>query len=205
MTTSTSTGTAPALAGAASQDLQPSERAHARQYLQHTRDGVVAATGGLSEAQWKFKPAPESWSIAEILEHMVLTQELILGPVCAQLANAPPAPADHDAKQVDALIVSAFPDRTSKFKGPEILTPAGRLTPSEAIERLSANCVRLSEYLESTPGLRQHAVESRPLKAISNGKFQAMDGYQWVLAVAAHTERHTRQILEVKADAHFPG
>jgi hypothetical protein len=204
MTTSSSTATAPALEGAA-QDLQPSELAHAREYLQQTRDGVAAATEGLSEAQWRFKPAPECWSIAEILEHMVLTQELIMGPVFAQLATAPPAPADHDARQIDTLIVGVFPERTAKFKGPEILAPTGRWTPSEATARLTANCVRLSEYLESTPGLRQHAVESRPLKAISKGEFQVMDGYQWVLAIAAHTERHTRQILEVKADAQFPG
>jgi hypothetical protein len=31
-----------------------------------------------------------------------------------------------------------------------------------------------------------------------------MDGYQWVLATAAHTERHTKQILEVKSDPNFP-
>jgi hypothetical protein len=32
-----------------------------------------------------------------------------------------------------------------------------------------------------------------------------MDGYQWILAVAAHSARHTQQILEVKADPKFPG
>jgi hypothetical protein len=31
-----------------------------------------------------------------------------------------------------------------------------------------------------------------------------MDGYQWILAAAAHTERHAKQMLEVKADDDFP-
>jgi hypothetical protein len=31
-----------------------------------------------------------------------------------------------------------------------------------------------------------------------------MDGYQWILAAAAHAERHTKQILEVIANAAFP-
>jgi hypothetical protein len=31
-----------------------------------------------------------------------------------------------------------------------------------------------------------------------------MDGYQWVLGVAAHTERHTKQIREVQATAGYP-
>ncbi len=33
---------------------------------------------------------------------------------------------------------------------------------------------------------------------------QVMDGYQWVLAAAAHTERHAKQMLEVIAEDTFP-
>jgi len=29
-------------------------------------------------------------------------------------------------------------------------------------------------------------------------------GYEWILFIAAHSERHTKQILEVKADPNFP-
>ena len=31
-----------------------------------------------------------------------------------------------------------------------------------------------------------------------------LDGYEWVLFVAGHSERHTKQINEVKADPNFP-
>ncbi len=31
-----------------------------------------------------------------------------------------------------------------------------------------------------------------------------LDAYEWVLFIAAHSERHTKQILEVKADPNFP-
>jgi hypothetical protein len=66
------------------------------------------------------------------------------------------------------------------------------------------NCTRLMDYVESTPGLRQRAAEAPPLKAISKGVHVVMDGYQWVLAAAAHTERHAKQMLEVIADDAFP-
>jgi hypothetical protein len=158
----------------------------------------------LSEAQWKFKPAPDRWSIAEILEHIVLVQELALGPIREQLAKAPAASADRDYKQVDAIVVNQFPDRLTKFQAPEIVQPTGRWAPSAALDRLLKNYGRLGEYLESTPDLRQHRAPAPPLKAISKGAFESMDGYQWVLASAAHTERHTKQILEVKADPNFP-
>ena len=176
----------------------------ANAYIDKTRDGLIAAVQGLSETQWNFQPAPGCWSIAQILEHVVVTQEVVFASVFPRLAGAPPAPADHIREVVDELIVTRFAQRAKKFNGPEAVHPAGRWTPPECLTRLDANCVRLHAYLADMPDLREHAVESRPLKAITDGAYQFMDGYQWVLAMAAHTERHTGQILEVKADAHFP-
>jgi hypothetical protein len=176
---------------------------HARLYLQQTQIGVVGATKGLSQAQWKFKPAADRWSIAEIVEHMVVAQELILGPIREQLAKAPVI-SERDNKHVDAIVENQIPDRTSKFQAPEILRPTGRWTPAVAMDRLSKNYAQLLEYLEKTPDLRQHAVDAPPLKAVSKGEYETMDGYQWILTAAAHTERHTKQILEVRADANFP-
>ncbi|HTX37823.1 MAG TPA: DinB family protein [Bryobacteraceae bacterium] len=176
----------------------------ANAYIDQTRNGLIAAVQGLSEVQWTFQPAPECWSIAQILEHIVVTQEVVLDSLLPRLAGAPPAPANHNPDVVDALIVTRFAERSRKFQGPKAVLPAGRWTPAECLSRLDANCVRLHQYLEATPGLREHAVESLPLKAISDGAYQFMDGYQWMLAMAAHTQRHTLQILEVKADANFP-
>jgi len=31
-----------------------------------------------------------------------------------------------------------------------------------------------------------------------------LDAYEFVLLIAAHSERHTKQILEVKADPNYP-
>jgi hypothetical protein len=89
---------------------------------------------------------------------------------------------------VDAVVVNQFPDRLTKFQAPEVLQPAGRWAPSVALDRLLENYGRLSHYLESTPDLRQHILEAPPLKAISKAAFGSMDGYEWVLATAAHTE-----------------
>jgi len=42
----------------------------ARQYFAVTRSRLEKATTGLTDAQARFKPAPDCWSIAEILEHL---------------------------------------------------------------------------------------------------------------------------------------
>jgi len=186
------------------QKLTAEELDQARLFLEQTQNGIVGATKGLSEAQWRFKPTVDRWSIAENLDHIVIVQERVLGPILDQLANAPAPPADRDCKLVDAIVINHFPNRLAKFPAPESVRPLDQIAPSEILNRLTANFARLANCLESTPGLRQHAAPAPPLKAVSKGVFELMDGYQWILAAAAHTERHTKQILEVKADANFP-
>ena len=191
-------------AGASAQELQPAEVARARAYLEQTRDGVIAAAQGLSQAQWTFKPAPGRWSAAEIVEHIVRTEELILGPIRQQLAAAPAPPAERDSRAIDAVVMAKLPDRSRKFQAPEPLQPAGTWTESEALDRLRKDTAGLIAFLESTPDLRRHILDAPPLEAVSGGQYKSMDGYEWLLGAAAHTERHTRQLLEVKADPNFP-
>jgi len=197
--------TSGAAALAAEPALTRSELEQAHLYLEQTHSGMVGALKGLSDAQWKFKPAPDRWSIAEIVEHTVFVQERVLGPLREQLATAPEAPAGRDNKVVDGIVINQFPNRLTKFKVPEFAQPTGRYTAAESLDRLTKNYARLAEYVESDPDLRKRALEAAPLKGISQGAYESMDGYQWILAAAAHTERHTKQILEVMAEADFPG
>jgi hypothetical protein len=192
--------TSGAAALAAQQTLTSSEIEQANLHLQQTQNGVIGAIKRLSEAQWAFKPAPDRWSIAEIVEHMIFVQERVLGTLRDQLLTAPAGPAD---RRVDAIIINQFPNRLTKFSAPEFLLPKGGLKLSEGLDRVATNTRRLAECL-ATPDLRLHVLESPPLKAVSKNEHQVMEGYQWILAVSAHTDRHTRQILEVRADPNFP-
>jgi len=76
------------------QTLTQADRDKGTQYLEQTRDGVVAATKGLSEAQMKFKPAPDRWSVAETLEHITLGEDLMFQSVTDKIMKAPAGPAD---------------------------------------------------------------------------------------------------------------
>jgi len=188
---------------AAESRLSEPEIEEGRTYLEQTFMLVVGATKGLSAAQWDFKPSPEEWSIAQTLEHIVWVQEFIIGRIQKELPAWPPSP-QRDCAEVDAIVMHQFPGRLKKFKGPDVLMPAGRWSPGEALDRLLANTSTLAELLESTPGLRSHATDSPPLRAVTQGRHEVMDGYQWILTAGSHTERHVKQMLEVKAHAGFP-
>src|SRR5450755_3412676 len=64
-------------AAAPSTTLTKEERDHAIDYLKETQKAFLASLDGVSDAQWKFKPAPDRWSIAEVAEHIAVTEETI--------------------------------------------------------------------------------------------------------------------------------
>src|SRR5262249_49930830 len=141
--------TAPTLAGASlpaasstDRKLTTEELDQARLFLQQAQNAVLGATKRLSEAQWKFKPAPDRWSIAENLDHIVIVQERVLGPILDQLAYAPAPPADRDYQQVDRIVINQFPNRLAKFQAPEFVHPAGQIEPRELQNRLATNYAR---------------------------------------------------------------
>ena len=183
--------------------LSTQELDQAKLFLEQTHNTVIGATKRLSDAQWSFKPAPDRWSISENLAHMVIVQERVLGPIMDQLANAPAPPADFDYRVVDTIVIHQFPTRLDKFQAPEAVHPVDEIIPGDLLTRLAKNYAAMNERLE-TPDLRRHAIESAPVKAVSKGTYTLMDGYQWILALAAHTERHAKQMLEVVAEPGFP-
>jgi hypothetical protein len=185
------------LAGLRAPAASAAELETAAAYLEKTRAAVLAATKGLSAAQWKFKADPARWSVAETLEHIASAEDMLRGLVKDQVMKAPPRPAGEDVKAIDDFVLTAIPDRTQKAKSPEPLIPTNRYgSPDDARTHFESSRAATLAFLKATPGLRDHAIDS-PL-----GK--RLDGYQWLLFIAAHSERHTKQIEEVKADAGFP-
>ena len=178
------------------QALTPTDREKGVQYLEKTRDGVVAATKGLSDSQMKFKPAPDRWSVAETLEHIALAEDFLMQNVTQNVMKAPAGLADRDTAKIDAMVLAMVPDRSHKAQAPPQLVPTGRWSPSETLDHFLKSRARTIVFLKSTPALREHVADS-PIG-------QPMDAYEWLLFIAAHSERHTKQIDEVKADPNFP-
>jgi hypothetical protein len=142
------------------QTLIQADREKAEQYLQQTRDGVVAATKGLSEAQMKFKPAADRWSVAETLEHITLAEDFLLLNAKDKIMKAPPGAADRDTAKIDAMVLTMVQDRTQKRQAPGPLVPTGHWTPAETLDHFLKSRAQTVEFLASTPDLRDHVADS---------------------------------------------
>jgi hypothetical protein len=181
---------------ARAQEVTQADKDKATQYLESTKKNVLEATKGLSDAQWNFKSAPDRWSVAECMEHIAAAEDFLRIMVVEQVMKAPAVPGRNVA-QIDEMILVRIPDRSTKAQAPEPLKPGNRFgSPDASVKHFVESRAATEDFLKKTPDLRQHAVDS-PLGV-------KVDAYEWVLFIAAHSDRHTKQINEVKADPNFP-
>ncbi|MFQ5779126.1 MAG: DinB family protein [Terriglobia bacterium] len=173
------------------------ERDRAAKHLEATRQALLGATSGLTEAQWNFKPAPDRWSVAEVLEHIAVAEDALRTLIVKRVMTTPPVEAQEDVKQGDETVLTAVPDRSRKFQAPKSIQPTGRFgSPKNSMQHFRESRDQTIDFVMTTPDLRLHAADS-PF----GRKF---DAYQWVLFISAHCQRHIKQINEVKADPNFP-
>ena len=165
-------------------------------YLETTKKNIIDATRGLSEAQWNFKPSPFKWSVAQCMEHIAASEDLLRQLAETQIKSAPPGP-ERDVKKTDDRVIEVIPDRSRKFQAPEQLRPRNQFgSPDAALKHFLESRAKTVELMKNTPDLRAHVVDS--------GLLGKIDAFERILFVAAHSERHTKQLLEVKADPKFP-
>lgn len=173
------------------------EHQYLRRYLADTRVRVITAVSDLSPAQWTFRAEPERWSIADTVEHLVSAEQLFLQSIATRLHDAPATTSIHDPRNLDARIVARVSSRASRGEAPPQLRPIDRWRADELADRFAQGRDQTLAFVQSLgAGTRLHAIE-HPV-------FGALDGYQWALLTAAHTERHAQQIEEVKAHSDFP-
>jgi DinB superfamily len=179
--------------------LTSQEREAAIKQFETTRDTFLKSISGLSEKQWTFKPAPDRWSVAEVAEHITVSESTLGGLVQQRIMLSPAAPEKREqVKGKDELILTKVPDRSHKAQAPEFLRPTGRwATEAELTKAFDDARAANIHYIRTTnDDLRDHFFD-HPV-------FGTLDGYQWLLLISAHSARHTEQIEEVKADPNFP-
>ena len=96
---------------------------------------MLAETEKLSDGQWNFKPAPDRWSVGEVVEHLALAESFLADTRQQVMTGTAPTPEQlAAAKGKDALILKAIPDRTQKVQAPEPIQPKQRLGPRAKVD-----------------------------------------------------------------------
>ncbi|MEQ9415101.1 MAG: DinB family protein [Cyclobacteriaceae bacterium] len=177
--------------------LTDSEREFAVKHLKETKKDLMAKVKGLSDAQLNFKATPESWSIAECVEHIAITENMISGAAYGGLKSEADPSRRSELKMTDEQIVGFITDRSGKVKTQESMEPKNSYGSYK--ETLKAFSIKRDENIafmqKTNEDMRNH---------FNDFPFGVIDTYQTMLFMSGHTKRHTEQIVEVMENANFP-
>ena len=169
-------------------------------HLERTRDGFVAATRDLSEAQYQFKPDPDGWSIGQIVEHVALAELRLLDLLTVKLPHAPPPSAGKTRGPARfARLDIVVPGRDERrIVAPEILMPKGTWASPEV--SLAAFVEARDQTIAAAAAAGPEALEH----VLPHRFFGEFDLEEWAYFMALHSARHTAQVIEIKSAAGFP-
>jgi DinB superfamily len=168
------------------------ERQRLIAHLEMTERWLIDEVSQLSPAQLAFRPAPDAWSIMQVVDHLV-----VVGPIYWQdlqkAMQGPPSTVIKSGSDADILWYGI--DRTNREKAIPSEVPRGDLRDvREGLEAVRRQHAQLRQYIKTTSDdLRSHVVPR-----------QGSDAYQWALLISTHEQRHILQIREIKADPKFP-
>ena len=179
-------------ASAAAEPLKAIDRQHLLTHLEMTESWLASEVDGLTPAQLAFQMTPDSWSIAQVLEHLAIAEPQYWAQVQASLKDGG-APPKGDV--TDAAILWYGIDRTQRDKTGAARVPNGKY--QEAAVAL-ADFRKLRAEIRAFASGTQDDLRALPLKG---GNMQL---YQWVLMISTHAQRHILQIREIKTHEKYP-
>ena len=161
------------------------------QHRRRVHEAVASVPAELRER----KPAPDRWSVAEVIEHLAMIEQRVAALLTKRVtgARASGVGPDPDTSSVVASYVDADAviDRAMKIVAPEAVRPTGTVDASAGTQALvlsraamvtalqNANGVALGDLMQTHPALG-------PLNM-----------YHFIVALGLHDQRHAAQIREI--------
>ena len=156
--------------------------------IDETREKFYSRVEGLSDDEAGARPSPDAWSIAEIVEHLALTERGLLRIMKGLLAQVEAAGGDGaGAMQPFSLERHVARSRTEKYVSPEGARPKGETSLADSLARLRRS-------REEVRALRPR-IEAADLNTTSypHPAFGPLNVYEWLAFIGIHEARHLRQ------------
>ena len=183
-----------------------SERTYLTEQLNKTKEDIVRMIDSLSLDQWDYKIDSNSWSVAEVIEHLIL-QDRAYHREIKVVASLPEMPQFVNQVKGNDEIFMSYANDPRKSKADWDVTPTGRFcSKSAAIREFSKVRQKIIELIATseTDFRKVFTFRKTPKSVIAeNPDFykprEVRDLHQLVLNAIAHTERHQGQIDRIIA------
>ncbi|RYZ41211.1 MAG: DinB family protein [Sphingobacteriales bacterium] len=177
--------------------LSDSERKYASGLMSESRQALLSMVKGLTAAQLAFKADTASWSVAECIEHIAITENGLFDYSQIALKSAADPSKRDSVKYTDQDVLKMITDRSSKFKAQDAVAPTGRFGSTQAaLQAFTKSRDEHIAYVKTTSDdLRNH---------YNDFPFGKFDAFQTIIFMVGHCQRHTAQIAEIMQNPAFP-
>lgn len=159
-------------------------------YLGEQRSRLEEVVAGIPARVRGLRPASDSWSVAEIVEHLGIVEARVTELVRSAASRLETRIAASPDVDVSGLDLGRLLDRSRKVQSAEGSRPQGDVTAEAGLDILRERRRALLVAMAETDGLPLESVIF-PHPAIG-----PMNLYQWLRFIGAHEARHTEQIVE---------
>jgi uncharacterized damage-inducible protein DinB len=163
-------------------------------YAQVQRVTLFEAVSLIPESLRDRRVDVETWSVAEVLEHLHRVESGIARLLTRTLERAGPAglALESDMSSVlGSLDALRLTDRSRRISAPEPVMPRGELTAAQAMAALTESRLALVSALREADGLALgQVIRAHPILG-------PLNLYQWVLFVGQHEARHAGQLQDI--------
>lgn len=157
-------------------------------YLKATHQDIVNTINELSDEEWNYTPKAGGWTVANALEHILVTEEAFTGLAKGTIAQS--EPTKEDLSGADGILIGTLANRGTKVTTAPQFNPSGRWdSKTDMLKALEESRNTLIEFISNSD------VNLRNYKA--DLPFGEADMVQLLLVISAHSQRHTFQMKEV--------
>lgn len=170
--------------------LSAGEKAEILDLYRRSTQETLELVSNTPDELWAKKPAPDRWSVSEVVEHLGLTESLLLGLATKSLAE--PASANwatvEGGMSTDNMM-GMLQNRTQKFQAPEPAQPKGGMSRADALAKYGGARAVTAEFVRRTNLPVKKHVATLPIGS--------MTVHQVLVMIGGHNLRHNAQIREV--------
>ncbi len=169
--------------------------------LKTTQYNIIKEVEQLNEKQIHFKPDSSQWSIAEVIEHVGVYEELLYWDLLNNQYTPERPDLVDSVKSIDSAMTSYATD-PNKGHSPFAAQPLGRFQKKEDLlkffNRYRNEVIKIVQ--ETNTDFRLHFI----FRPADWGIWHIRDLHQYTLLWIAHTERHLNQIKRIETNPNFP-
>jgi hypothetical protein len=162
--------------------------------LDESLAAVQASAESVPPALRGRRPAPERWSVAEVLEHLALVEHLFTERIGGRIAAARSrlAAEARERTPLPPRIAAMMASRAQTRNAPDQVIPTGRMDAETALVALRQAHAGFRAALRDASGLALSTV------TYEHPFFGTLNAYQWAELMAGHERRHAAQIAEIR-------